>query len=174
LNSFLEIIGEGQYYNSNNISVRFGMVDDGTSTADANWFEVTDVQLEEGSTATPFERRPVGIELALCQRYYHRWVAESIYGSFGTGSADTTTVLNVAYQLPVTMRTTPSSFQSSGSYTASSSGVPSTPSFNSLASNSNIAFVQFTRTGGTHSVGQAFPIIANNDAAAFLGFSAEL
>lgn len=28
------------------------------------------VQLEEGSVVTPFENRPIGIELALCQRYY--------------------------------------------------------------------------------------------------------
>jgi len=28
------------------------------------------VQLEEGSVATPFENRPIGTELALCQRYY--------------------------------------------------------------------------------------------------------
>ena len=31
---------------------------------------VTGVQLEQGSTATEFERRPIGTELALCQRYY--------------------------------------------------------------------------------------------------------
>jgi hypothetical protein len=29
-----------------------------------------DVQLEPGTVATPFERRPIGTELALCQRYY--------------------------------------------------------------------------------------------------------
>jgi hypothetical protein len=33
---------------------------------------IADVQVEEGPVATPFERRPVGLELALCQRYYER------------------------------------------------------------------------------------------------------
>lgn len=32
------------------------------------------VQLEAGSVATPFENRPIGTELALCQRYYQSGV----------------------------------------------------------------------------------------------------
>lgn len=33
-------------------------------------FDIALVQLEECSVATPFEQRPIGLELSLCQRYY--------------------------------------------------------------------------------------------------------
>ena len=33
---------------------------------------ITGVQLEEGTVPTPFEHRPYGVELALCQRYYEK------------------------------------------------------------------------------------------------------
>jgi hypothetical protein len=35
-------------------------------------FDIAQVQLEAGTVATPFERRPVGTELALCQRYFEK------------------------------------------------------------------------------------------------------
>jgi len=44
-------------------------------------FEIAQVQLEPGPVATPFERRPIGTELALCQRYFQ------LVSSFGFGYA---------------------------------------------------------------------------------------
>lgn len=38
-------------------------------------FRIGEVQLERGSVATPFEHRPIGLELSLCQRYYESVMA---------------------------------------------------------------------------------------------------
>ena len=40
-------------------------------------FDIAQLQVEPGPVATPFEKRPIGTELALCQRYYQSF--ESIY-----------------------------------------------------------------------------------------------
>jgi hypothetical protein len=51
-----------------------------TSPASGNWtlpnipIAATSIQLEEGSIATPFEQRQIGLELSLCQRYYSTFV----------------------------------------------------------------------------------------------------
>lgn len=40
--------------------------------AQNSFFDLTGVQVEAGAVATPFERRPFGMELALCQRYFEK------------------------------------------------------------------------------------------------------
>lgn len=43
-----------------------------TRITSGDYFEATDLQLELGKVATPFEYRSYGEELALCQRYYQK------------------------------------------------------------------------------------------------------
>jgi hypothetical protein len=71
-------------------------------------FYITGVQLEVGSTATSFDYRPYGTELALCQRYYYQVAAgSSAYTQFGAGRAFSTTGGNGIVQFPMPMRTAP-------------------------------------------------------------------
>ena len=57
--------------NIGQLAVSFYM--DPTGTAGANdWFEVTGVQLEASTVATPFEVEDIGTTLQKCQRYYEK------------------------------------------------------------------------------------------------------
>ena len=49
-----------------------------------DFFEVSEVQVEAGDTATPFEHRSYGAELALCQRYYQTTDAVTFTGTLAT------------------------------------------------------------------------------------------
>jgi hypothetical protein len=73
------------------------------STVNADWY-ITGVQLEVGSVATPFERRPFGTELQLCQRYYQLFSRheECLIGSCGS---TTTSIAPVIFNQP--MRASP-------------------------------------------------------------------
>lgn len=90
------------------VAIRNGFVPNGVN------IDVTGIQLEEGPVATPFELRPVGLELALCQRYYTRETWEIIAGGpslcvngymfAGAGQWEG------MYQFPVEMRVPPHTF----------------------------------------------------------------
>lgn len=66
-------------------------------------FDIAQVQLEEGSVATPFEQRPYGLELSLCQRYY--W--KSGFFRYDLYIGATTDDSFIPVKLPQTMRTAP-------------------------------------------------------------------
>jgi len=74
-------------------------------TASSSVEYIAGVQLEEGSVATPFEQRPIGLELSLCQRYYQEYSGTTMYLSIhdiNSGSK----ACNIIY--PTKMRTVPS------------------------------------------------------------------
>jgi hypothetical protein len=80
---------------------------------------ITGVQLEVGSTATPFERRLYNQELANCQRYYHRITPAA--AMFGSAFVVTSTQARSVIPFPVTMRIAPTALEQTG--TASNYGV---------------------------------------------------
>ena len=78
-------------------------------------FYITGVQLEQNTSATPFERRLYNQELANCQRYYLQYGKDSGNTSSPVsqlGMAASTTDAKVIYSFPVPMRAIPTATQS--------------------------------------------------------------
>jgi hypothetical protein len=71
--------------------------------------EIWGMQVEAGSVATPFEQRPIGTELALCQRYFTRIDTQSPFGGVYTLNAVSAAnaEFDIVIPLPVQMRSTP-------------------------------------------------------------------
>jgi hypothetical protein len=73
-----------------------------------NEFYLTGVQLEVGDTATPFEHRSYGEELALCQRYFQRAVDNDTGDNLSTGANQAgTTAVRFVWPLSVPLRASP-------------------------------------------------------------------
>jgi hypothetical protein len=80
-------------------------------------FYITGVQLEKGSTATSFDYRPYGTELALCQRYYWQLApvnSLSQFPSVSTGTALSATQGRFNFQYRTSMRAAPTITITSG------------------------------------------------------------
>ena len=69
----------------------------------ADTWQITGIQLEVGSVATPFEHRSYAEELQRCERYYHQTQGRMSWMTNVNGSDH-----HKPIQFPVTMRTSPS------------------------------------------------------------------
>ena len=98
-----------------------------------DYFVLEEVQLELGDTATPFEHRSYGDELAKCQRYYFVNDPDDLgtYMAKGAYTGNQTTAIHVI-NFPTTMRASPTI----GSYTLSQ--------VSSVSTVSGVGFCRFT------------------------------
>ena len=138
----------------------------------SNTFDIWGVQIEEGSTPTPFSRATptIASELAACQRYFFQNTNPLYFAQVNYWGG---TAFYAVFQYPVQMRVTPTTVSTSAVSTFSvlGNGANTVCSTATFVGNSPFgAYVNGSCAGGnTAQAGTLF----GNTAAAFFSFSAE-
>lgn len=115
-----------------------------------NTFQFWGVQVEAGAVASPFERRPIGTELALCQRYYMN--RNSTIQLYFTCATVTSSFAYGTVYFPVQMRAAPNMTytiqNASGFYVIAPSGSSDTYGFQwsspQMNANQTVGYFSFT------------------------------
>ena len=161
----------------------FQFVPTGTAGA-ADYYEITGVQIDIGSVALPFRTYAATIqgELAACQRYYYKTLADIAYADFGMSYNPSSTTASGYVAFQVAMRSAPTALETNGTaadYNVlhQSGGVPARQACNAVPNyqiaNKNGARVYFPVASGL-TAGQGSMIGASNNTSAYLAWSAEL
>jgi hypothetical protein len=148
----------------------------------SNTFNIWGVQVEAGSTATPFQTATGTLqgELAACQRYYYR--LDSSGGAYGwtnaIGYAYNTSGIVIGLPLPVQMRVAPTSIDYSGMAVTNFStdtviGSLTSISLNASRCTSNHLNVTIAKTSA-FTAAATFTLNKSNNTADYIGASAEL
>ena len=137
-----------------------------------NTFQFWGVQLEQNYQPTPFEQRPIGTELQLCQRYYWRTYGTGTSADIvGAGSSNNGNNVLVGIPHPVPMRIKATSLDFVGRVTEfNSDHLPTSQSI--VQSNERSTTVQFNKTSAFTAY---IPYFVNLQATtSYIGLSAEL
>ena len=144
------------------------------STSGATWY-MTGLQVEKGTTATPFENLQYGQQLARCQRYFYTESQADAYHNLMNGFYASTSLWIGVLHLPVPLRASPTltvsgSWQTSGASpnTATASGFVSQD--NAVA---NLNCVQIRANVSITNAGQGATLRNDNDTSATFELSSE-
>ena len=134
------------------------------------------IQAEIGSVATPFQTASGGspqVELAMCQRYYFRG-GNGAYSTYGTGFGTSTTTATLVCPLPVEMRVVPTAVDFSNICVVDSSTRSAITALGLGVYSSKTTGGAEATTGIGLTLLRPYFIQNNNNAAGYIGFSAEL
>ena len=154
------------------LTVEFQAAWSGTASSNDEYY-ITGVQLEVGDTATPFEHRSYGDELARCQRYYYQINKDNSrsYQPYAVGQSSNSTTAWFIMEFPTTMRanptmiiTNPTNFLVNGAVTTAVTA--------DIASEEKMMFYAYVSSGLT--TGGGVRLYQNNSSSTALEFSAEL
>lgn len=145
-----------------------------SGTASNEIIQLEGVQLEVGSQATPFEQRPYGIELELCQRYYYLHVSgynkAICHGHYYSANG-----FEGFLSLPTRMRTTPTLdyVQGTNYYNIYSTGndLSNYVFLDGYATDTMVALYDNASAAGTAGYGGMY---LTYNAASYVAFKAEL
>lgn len=140
-------------------------------TNGATWY-ITGVQLEKGSTATAFDYRPYGTELALCQRYFFK-MGGNAFSQYGIGDVYSTTNAVEIVNFPVPLRAAGGTFAITNLGNTQLGGVTVTSASADIVSATTASIVVAASTA-TFVAGQAKRWYDSGSGASSISFSSEL
>jgi hypothetical protein len=153
-----------------------------TSIASGDYFQISQLQLEIGSVATPFSRAggTLSEELAACQRYYVRINNSSGFSFLGAALLSRGNNQSDGYvRLPVPMRTYPTGGIDFGNifvatYAGGSNAAISTLTLDTNCYSNINPGININAVSSIGSAGQFISLQGNNTSVGYIGFSAEL
>jgi hypothetical protein len=159
---------------STQLALYFSFAGVGTAGA-ADYFEITGVQLELGSVATPFKTYAATLqgELSACQRYYFRIAGGSVYSPYCTGIAAATTLAYMVLNYPTTMRVNPTAIDFSTVMLSDGINNNAITSLTLAEVNNSKATLSAVVASGLTQY-RAQNLVNNNSTSGFIGISAEL
>jgi hypothetical protein len=161
--------------NASEMLIQFSNTPVGTAGVN-DYYEVTGVMINIGSTALPFRTysQTIAGELAACQRYYFRATASNNYTTFGVGANYSTTATQIHVNHPVQMRIGPASVDYSTLGLVNSIGGIVTFTTLTLSFTGPLTSMLGVTGASGLVAGYANLLLANNSTSGYLAFSAEL
>jgi len=139
-------------------------------------FYITGVQLEAGTTASPFEYRQYGTELQLCQRYFQKAADgtsnNASYIAIATTESTTALFGMISFQVP--MRTAPSLALTATSFRANMGTVNANSTTALTLNQTSTLSTRFDQAGYTGLTADRSGIVRLNTDTGYVAFSAEL